>query len=133
MAAGRRWCSGELVWVRPSWGLDRTELRKGRSTAMYKILLIEVIAHGKSAEDRAYREKVQSIFDRYGVAHKVWSVEGRRSGQRLVEYGPFESQADFEAAAAKLSADEEWQALRDERIEAGVVVPGTGERFILTD
>ena len=55
---------------------------------MYKIILTEVIAQGKDAQDRDYREKSQKIFDRYGIPHKVWRVEGRKMGQVLVEFGP---------------------------------------------
>ena len=100
---------------------------------MYKVILVEVIGLGRGKEDRAHREKAQHIFDRHGVAYKAWSVEGRTMGQRLMEYGPFESREAFEAARAKLRADEEWQALQKNWIEAGVVVPGTTEAFTLTD
>jgi hypothetical protein len=100
---------------------------------MYKVLLIEVIAHGKGEEDRADREQSQRVFDKYGMPRKVWNVEGRKSGQVLVEYGPFASREEFEAARDKLLADEEWQDLHAKRIEAGVVVPGSGETFVLTD
>jgi hypothetical protein len=100
---------------------------------MYKMILVEVIAWGKGEEDRAYREKSQAIFDRYGISQKVWRIEGRKMGQVLVELGPFSSREENEAASAKLFADEEWQALQRERIEAAVVVPGTQEFFILTD
>ena len=100
---------------------------------MIKHLRTECIALGKGKEDRVFREKVQSAFDRLGIPYKRWRVEGRRANQWLVEYGPFESREDFEAARAKVFADEEWRALVDERIEAGVVVDGTIEDFILTD
>ena len=100
---------------------------------MYKVILTEVIAQGKGQDDRAYREKSQRIFDRYGTFHKVWIVQGRRMGQVLVEFGPFESREESLAVQAKIGADEEWLALQRERIAAGVVVPGTEEIFILTD
>ena len=82
---------------------------------MYKLILTEVIAQGKGEEDRAYREKSRSIFDRFGVPHKVWSVEGRKMGQVLVELGPFGSREEAQAASAKVFADEEWQDLQQER------------------
>jgi hypothetical protein len=100
---------------------------------MYKMVLIEVIAPGKSKEDRAYREKSQRIFDPYGVPHKVWGIEGRKMRQVLVEIGPFDSREDAQAAQDKFGADEEWLGLQSERIEAGVVIPGTQELYILTD
>jgi hypothetical protein len=100
---------------------------------MYKMVLIEVIAPGKGKEDRAYREKSQRIFDRYEIPHKVWHIEGRKMGQVLVEFGPFDSREDSEAAQHKIYEDEEWLRLQSGRTEAGVVVPGTQEVFILTD
>jgi hypothetical protein len=100
---------------------------------MYKVILTEVIAQGKGEDDKAYREKSQRIFERHGAFHKVWHVEGRQMGQVLVEFGPFVSREESEAVSANVSADEEWQALQRERIEAGVVVPGTQEFYILTD
>ena len=100
---------------------------------MYKVILTEVIAQGKGEADRAYREKSQKIFEKYGAYHKVWSIEGRKMGQVLVEFGPFVSREESDAVGAKVDADEEWQDLQRERIEAGVVVPGTQEIFILTD
>ena len=100
---------------------------------MYKVILIEVIAPDKREEDRAYREKSQKLFDRHGASHKVWSIEGRKMGQVLVEFGPYESREEADAIAAKVYADEEWPSLQAKRTEAGVVVPGTQEIFILTD
>ena len=100
---------------------------------MYKVVLIEVIAPGKREDDRAYREKSQKIFDRHGAPHKVWSIEGRKMGQVLVEFGPYDNQEEAEAIAAKIYADEEWPSLQAKRAEAGVVVPGTQDVFILTD
>jgi hypothetical protein len=106
---------------------------KGASTAMYKMILTEVIAPGKGKEDRAYREKSQRVFDRFGIPHKVWRIEGRKRGQVLVELGPFDSREAFETAGDKLSADEEWQDLQRQRIASGTVVPATCEAFILID
>jgi hypothetical protein len=100
---------------------------------MYKMLIIEVIAPGKEQEDRAYREASQKLFDKYGVRHKVWQIDGRKMGQVLVEFGPFEGREAAQAAADKLYADAEWQRLQAERIAAGVVVPGTQETFSLND
>jgi hypothetical protein len=100
---------------------------------VYKVILTEVIAPGKDAQDRAYREETQRIFERYDMPHKVWSIEGRKMGQVLVEFGPIESQEAFWAIANKIYADEEWQQLQQAREEAGVVVPGTQELFYLTD
>ena len=100
---------------------------------MYKVILIEVIAPGKRGADKAYRETSQKLFDRHGAPHKVWSVEGRKMGQVLVEFGPYDSREEADAIAAKIYADEAWPRLQAERTEAGVVVPGTQEIYILTD
>jgi hypothetical protein len=100
---------------------------------MFKEILIEVIAPGKDEEARVYREKSQRIFDRLGIPRKVWRIQGRKSGQVLVEYGPFDSREAFEAARARIHADKERQALLREWNESGAVVPGTTEIYFLAD
>jgi hypothetical protein len=106
----------------------------GKETSkVYKVILTQVIAQGKGEEDRAYREASQRIFDRLGVPRKVWSVEGRKVGQILIEFGPFDSREESKIAQGKLRADEELQDLQRKWIESGVGVPGTSELFILTD
>lgn len=100
---------------------------------MYKLIASEVVAIGKGQEDRLYREKTQKLFDKYGVPRQIWRLEGRKAGQIVIEYGPFESQEAAETALAKVRADEEWQALTKARGEAGTVVGGTIETYMLTD
>jgi hypothetical protein len=124
----------EVVDTDKCWSIGCPELTERKEQRnVYKMILTEVIAQGKGEQDRAYREKSQRIFDRYGVPHKVWNIEGRKMGQVLVEFGPFGSREESEAAGAKVFTDDEWQALQQERIEAGVVVPGTQDILILTD
>ena len=99
---------------------------------MIKYMVMEVIALGKGEEDRAYREKVQKLFDKYGVSPtRVWRVNGRRMGQVMAEMGEAESAEAAQAVGTKLVADAEWIALQKERNEAGTVVPGTQEVFEL--
>ena len=101
---------------------------------MFKSFLTEVLAEGKEAEDKAYREKAQKIFEKYGIAPtRVFQVWGRKAGQVLVELGEYES---FEKAGetwTKLAQDEEWQKLQEKRNKAGTVVPGTGEIYYLSN
>ena len=99
---------------------------------MYKMLLISVAQLGKGSRAWAYQEKKQRIYDRLGIPRKAWRIEGRKVGQVLVEYGPFESREGFDAAQAKITEDEEWQALNREQNAAEVVVPGSQEVFLLT-
>ena len=87
-----------------------------------KFVLTEVIALGQGDQDRAYREKVQRLFE----------MHGRKMGQVFVELGESESREEAGAVSAKLAADEEWKKLQQERIESGTVVPGTQESFELS-
>ena len=100
---------------------------------MIRYLLSEVVAFGKDKEDKAYRNKVQPILKKYGMTEKVWSVDGKRQGQILVDFGEYESREDAEKKIAQLSADREWIALQEERAKLGTIVPGTGEFWVLTD
>jgi len=100
---------------------------------MYKAVIIEIVASGKTKEDKALREKEKKVFEKYGIGFKAWSVEGRRVGQVFLEFGPWESREEEEAAVAKLFADKEWQDLARERTESGLLVPGTSDLFLLTD
>jgi len=100
---------------------------------MYKAVIIEIVASGKTKEDKALREKEKKVLEKYGSPIKVWSVKGRRVGQVFLEFGPWESREEEEAAVAKLFADKEWQDLARERTESGLLVPGTSELFLLTD
>ena len=100
---------------------------------MIRYLLTEVVALGKEEEDKAYRERVQPILEKYGMTETVWRVDGRRQGQILVDFGEYESREDAEKKIAQLSADREWIALQEERAKLGTIVPGTGEFWVLTD
>ena len=100
---------------------------------MIRYLLTEVVALGKEKEDKAYREKVQPILERYGLTETVWRVDGRRQGQILVDFGEYESREAAEAKIAQVDADAEWVALQEERGRLGTIVPGTGEFWVLTD
>jgi len=100
---------------------------------MIRYLLTEVVALGKEEEDKAYRERVQPILEKYGMTETVLRVDGRRQGQILVDFGEYESREDAEKKIAQLSADREWIALQEERAKLGTIVPGTGEFWVLTD
>ena len=99
---------------------------------MFKHVLIEVIKLGREAEDKAYREKAQKLFEKYGIAPtRVFGVMGRKHGQVFVELGEFESLEEANKVSSKLAQDEEWQRLQEERNKAGTVVPGSGENYVL--
>ena len=99
---------------------------------MFKHVLMEIIAPGKYAEDKAYREKAQKLFDKYGISPtRVFGVGGRQEGLVFVEMGEFEDMQAAQAAYAELSKNEKWQKLQEERINAGTVLPGSDEHFML--
>ena len=100
---------------------------------MYKPVIIEIVASGKTKEDKALREKEKKVLEKYGTATKVWNVEDPRLGQVFIEFGPWESREEAEAVWTKIFADKEFQNLMRERIESGLLVPGTSDLFLLTD
>jgi len=100
---------------------------------MYKPVIIEIVASGKTEEDKALREKEKKVLKKYGTTMKAWSVEGRKSGQVFLEFGSFESREEAEAVWTKIFADKEWQDLSRERTESGLLVPGTSDLFLLSD
>ena len=100
---------------------------------MFKWLLFEVVKFGRQEEEKAYRENAAKVLKKYGITEKVWQVSGRTFGQVMVEWNEFESEQEAQAKFAKVFADEEWQALQEERAKLETVVPGSGEFYILTD
>lgn len=100
---------------------------------MIKYMLTEVVKSGKVKEDKAYREKLAPVLQKYGLKETVWSVEGKKRGQILLDWGEFDSREQADELIAKVFADEEWIQLQEERDKAEVIVPGTGELWVLTD
>lgn len=100
---------------------------------MYKAVIIEIVASGKTEEDKALREKEKKVLEKYGTTMKVYSVEGRTLGQVFIEFGSFESREEADAVWDKIFADKEFQDLSRERIDSGLLVPGTSDLFLLTD
>ena len=103
------------------------------SDTLFKEIQMYVIEQGKDKEAREIQEKEQRVFDRLGIPRKVWRIQGRKSGQVLIEYGPFESREAFEAERARVGADEERQVLLQERHASGIMVPGSSELYFLSD
>jgi hypothetical protein len=101
--------------------------KKGEIT-MFRYVTMEVITPGREADDQAYREKAQALFEKHGIAPtRVFQVWGRRMGQVCAELGEFETREQAEAAWSELAADKEWRALQKERDASGVVLPETRE------
>ena len=94
---------------------------------MHKVIRFSVVPRGKGEEARDCEERKQKVYDRYGFPRKVWRVQWRTGGQKLVEYGPFESQEALLAAYAEVAADKEYQAISQEEQDIGVEVEGRGE------
>jgi len=95
---------------------------------MFRYVTMEVIAPGRDADDRAYRERAQALFEKHGIAPtRVFRVWGRKMGQVYAELGEFETQEQAEAAWSELAADKAWRALQEEREASGVIIPGTPE------
>ena len=102
---------------------------------MYKLVKIHVVARGKKEEDKALWEKAKKILEKHGVsgAIKKYSVKGRKSGMVFLEGEEYESEAEAEAALAKVHEDKEWQDLMKEQSKLDLTVDGSEEIFILTD
>jgi len=101
---------------------------------MYKLLGTEIIARGKEAEDKAWRERQAKLFKQRGIEpFKVYGVLGREAGRIFYEGLEFETWQEVEEFSARYAADEEIQKLERERAENRIVVEGTQEFFILTD
>jgi hypothetical protein len=102
---------------------------------MYKGVSTEIIARGKEAEDKAWREKQAERFKELGwEPPKVYAVLGREAGRVFIEMGvEFNTWQEVEGWMKKYSEDEDLQKLENERAEKGMVVEGSDEGFILTD
>ncbi len=102
---------------------------------MYKFVSTEIIARGKKAEDKAWREKQAERFKELGwEAPKAYMVIGREAGRVFVEMGEgFNTWQEGEEWGKKFYEDEELQKLESERAEKGMVVEGSAEGFFLTD
>ena len=102
---------------------------------MYNSVSTEIIARGKEAEDKAWREKQAERFKELGwEVPKVYWVIGREAGKVFVEMGKgFNTWQEGEEWGKLYSEDEELQKLESERAEKGMVVEGSAEGFFLTD
>lgn len=102
---------------------------------MYKVVSMEIIARGKEAEDKAWREKQAERFKELGWdVPKVYWVIGREVGRVFVEMGEgFNTWQEGMDWGKKYDEDEELQKLESERAEKGMVVEGSAEGFFLTD
>lgn len=101
---------------------------------MYKMVLTEIIARGKEAEDKAWRASQDELFTERGwQPFKPYAVVGRQAGRLFVEGPAFGTWQEAEQWGVRYSADEELQKLELERAEKGIVVEGSQEFFILTD
>jgi hypothetical protein len=102
---------------------------------MYKFVSTEIIARGKEAEDKAWREKQAERFKELGwEPAKVYAVMGREIGRVFIELGgEFNTWQEVEESWKLYSEDEELQKLEIERAEKGMVVEGSHEGYILFD
>jgi hypothetical protein len=102
---------------------------------MYKFVSTEIVARGKEAEDKAWREKQAERFKELGwEPPKVYWILGREAGKVFVEMGEVaDTWQEVEEWGKKFDEDEELQKLESERAEKGMVVEGSAEGFILTD
>ncbi len=102
---------------------------------MYKFVSTEIVARGKEAEDKAWREKQAERFKELGwEPPKVYMVLGRETGRVFIAMGEgFNTWQEVEEWGKKFDEDEELQKLESERAEKGMVVEGSAEGFFLTD
>ena len=101
---------------------------------MFKFVLTEIVARGKEAEDKAWRNKQAERLQAIGVGvPKVYAVLGREAGKVFVEFGEAETWQEVEEITAKMGMDEALQALENERAEKGMIVEGSTEGYILVD
>jgi len=122
-------------WLQVRWiGCSEPAETATEEVKMYKLLGTEIIARGKEADDKAWREKQAELFKQRGIEPiTVYRVLGRQDGRIFYESWEFETWQELEEFSAKYSADEGIQKLELERAEQGIVVEGTHESFILTD
>ena len=102
---------------------------------MYKYVGTEIIARGKQAEDKAWREKQAERLTELGWGlPKAYWIWGREAGKVFIDMGvEFNTWQEMEEWGKLYSEDEELQKLEAERAEKGMVVEGSSEGFILTD
>ena len=101
---------------------------------MYKFVMTEIIARGKEAEDKAWRKKQAERFKELGFQPiKVYAVLGREAGRVFIEMGEMDTWQEVEEWSKAYAEDEGLPKLELERAEAGMVVEGSQEMFILTD
>ena len=101
---------------------------------MYRVLNTEIIARGKSAEDKAWRKKRNERLAEIGLTPpKTYSVMGREARRVMTVWTEVEKPQDWETVMKEYREDEKLIELERERTEKGIVVEGTLEVFILTD
>jgi hypothetical protein len=100
---------------------------------MYKLVIAEIIAFGKRADDKAWKGKQNKLLREHGLgSFKHYRVVGREGGRVWSEGPEFETWQEVEEWQAKYGAIEDFQELHRER-DLASVVPGSNESFILTD